>query len=51
MTDTLTGATYYLKGDAVKGKAAVNTITVNGRTVEGLDKLDETLKWCNNFYS
>ena len=49
VTDTLTGATYYLKGDAVKGKAAVNTITVNGRTVEGLDKLDETLNGATTF--
>ena len=49
VTDTLTGATYYLKGDAVKGKAAVNTITVNGRTVEGLDKLDETPNGATTF--
>ena len=43
VTDILSGATYYLKGDAVKGKEAVNKITVNGTTVTGLDKLDETL--------
>ena len=49
VTDTLTGATYYLKGDAVKGKRAVNTITVNGTAVVGLDKLDETLDGTTTF--
>lgn len=43
VSDTLTGATFYLTGDDVKGTAAVNTITVNGTKVTGLDKLPETL--------
>ena len=43
VSDKLTGATFYLKGEAVKGTAAVNTITVNGATVPGFEKLSETL--------
>lgn len=43
VSDNLTGATFYLKGDAVKETAAVNTITVNGATVTGFEKLSETL--------
>lgn len=47
--DKLTGATFYLKGEAVKGTAAVNKITVNGATVEGFAKLDESLHGQNSF--
>lgn len=36
VTDTLTGASYYLKGEAVKGENAVSRVTVNGNTVEGI---------------
>lgn len=43
VSDNLTGATFYLTGKAVKGTAAVNTITVNGATVPGFEKLSETL--------
>ena len=43
VSDNLTGATFYLTGEAVKGTAAVNTITVNGATVPGFEKLSETL--------
>lgn len=43
VADNLTGATFYLTGEAVKGTAAVNTITVNGATVPGFEKLSETL--------
>lgn len=43
VSDTLTGATFYLTGESVKGTAAVNKITVNGATVEGFAKLDESL--------
>lgn len=43
VSDTLTGAEFYLTGEAVKGTAAVNTITVNGTTVAGFEKLDEQL--------
>lgn len=49
VSDELTGATFYLKGNAVKGTAAVNTITVNGVTVEGFAKLDESLHGQNSF--
>lgn len=49
VSDTLTGATFYLTGKAVKGTAAVNTITVNGATVPGFEKLSETLNGKNTF--
>ncbi|CUM92129.1 SpaH/EbpB family LPXTG-anchored major pilin [Eubacterium ramulus] len=49
VSDNLTGATFYLKGDPVKGTAAVNTITVNGVTVEGFAKLDESLHGQSSF--
>lgn len=49
VSDTLTGATFYLTGEAVKGTAAVNTITVNGATVIGLDKLPVDLNGKNHF--
>lgn len=49
VSDTLTGATFYLTGEAVKGTAAVNTITVNGATVPGFEKLSETLNGQNTF--
>lgn len=49
VSDNLTGATFYLKGNDVKGTAAVNTITVNGVTVEGFAKLDESLHGQNSF--
>lgn len=49
VSDKLTGATFYLKGDAVKGTAAVNKITVNGVTVEGFAKLDESLHGQSTF--
>lgn len=49
VSDTLTGATFYLTGEAVKGTAAVNTITVNGATVTGLDKLPVDLNGQNHF--
>lgn len=49
VSDTLTGATFYLTGEAVKGTAAVNTITVNGETVTGFEKLPETLNGQNTF--
>lgn len=49
VSDTLTGATFYLTGEAVKGTAAVNTITVNGATVHGFEKLSETLNGQNTF--
>lgn len=37
LTDTLTGATYYLTGDAVKGVTPVNEVTVGGEKVEGIE--------------
>ena len=49
VSDTLTGATFYLTGEAVKGTAAVNTITVNGATVPEFEKLSETLNGQNTF--
>lgn len=49
VSDKLTGAKFYLKGDAVKGTAAVNKITVNGVTVEGFAKLDESLHGQSSF--
>ena len=49
VSDTLTGATFYLTGKEVKGTAAVNTITVNGATVPGFEKLSETLNGQNTF--
>ena len=49
VSDTLTGATFYLTGESVKGTAAVNKITVNGATVEGFAKLDESLHGQNSF--
>ena len=49
VSDTLTGATFYLTGEAVKETAAVNTITVNGATVPGFEKLSETLNGQNTF--
>ena len=47
--DKLTGATFYLKGEAVKGTAAVNKITVNGVTVEGFANLAESLHGKSSF--
>lgn len=49
VSDTLTGATFYLTGEAVKETEAVNTITVNGTTVTGFEKLPETLNGQNAF--
>ena len=49
VSDTLTGAKFYLTGEAVKGTAAVNTITVNGTTVAGIEKLDEQLNGNDKF--
>ena len=49
VSDTLTGAKFYLTGEAVKGTAAVNTITVNGTTVAGFEKLDEQLNGKDKF--
>lgn len=49
VSDKLTGAKFYLTGDAVKGTDAVNKITVNGVTVNGFDKLDEGLNGQNSF--
>lgn len=49
VSDKLTGATFYLKGEAVKRTAAVNKITVNGATVEGFAKLNESLHGQNSF--
>lgn len=49
VSDKLTGATFYLKGEAVKGTAAVNKITVNGATVPGFEKLDESLHGRSSF--
>ena len=36
VTDTLTGATYYLSGDAVKGVEAISEVKVGGVTVDGI---------------
>lgn len=49
VSDKLTGATFYLKGEAVKGTAAVNKITVNGVTVEGFANLAESLHGKSSF--
>lgn len=49
VSDKLTGAEFYLTGEAVKGTAAVNTITVNGTTVAGFEKLDEQLNGNDKF--
>ena len=49
VSDKLTGAKFYLTGDAVKGTDAVNKITVNGVTVNGFDKLDEGLNGQDSF--
>lgn len=49
VSDTLTGAKFYLTGDAVKGTAAVNRITVNGVTVTGFEKLDEKFNGQDSF--
>lgn len=49
VSDKLTGATFYLKGEAVKGTAAVNKITVNGVTVEGCANLAESLHGKSSF--
>lgn len=49
VSDKLTGATFYLKGEAVKETAAVNKITVNGATVEGFANLDESLHGQSSF--
>lgn len=49
VSDKLTGATFYLKGEAVKGTAAVNKITVNGATVEGFANLAESLHGKSSF--
>lgn len=37
VTDTLTGATYYLTGPDVKGVEAVSEVTVGGSTVSGIE--------------
>lgn len=47
--DKLTGAEFYLTGAPVKETAAVNNITVNGVTVAGFEKLDETLHGQSEF--
>lgn len=47
--DKLEGAKYYLEGAAVKGENPVNTITVNGNTVAGLDKLDASVNGQSEF--
>lgn len=47
--DKLEGAKYYLEGAAVKGENPVNTITVNGNTVTGLDKLDASVNGQSEF--
>lgn len=49
VSDKLTGAEFYLTGEAVKGTAAVNTITVNGTPVVGFEKLDEALNGQREF--
>lgn len=49
VNDKLEGAKYYLEGDAVKGENPVNTITVNGSTVKGLEKLDASVNGQSNF--
>ncbi len=49
VSDTLKGAEFYLTGDAVKGTDAVNKITVNGETVDGLGSLPPTLNGKNSF--
>lgn len=49
VNDKLEGAKYYLEGDAVKGENPVNTITVNGSTVTGLEKLDASVNGQSNF--
>lgn len=49
VSDTLTGAEFYLTGAPVKETAVVNTITVNGATVTGLDKLPVDLNGQNHF--
>ncbi len=49
VSDTLTGAEFYLTGESVKGTDAVNTITVNGATVPGCEKLDESLNGQSSF--
>lgn len=41
--DKLVGAKYYLEGAPVKEVAPVNTITVNGNAVTGLDKLPSSV--------
>lgn len=37
VTDTLTGATYYLTGEPVKGVKPVNEVIVGGKPVEGIE--------------
>ena len=49
VSDNLIGAEFYLTGESVKGTAAVNTITVNGTTVPGCEKLDESLNGQSSF--
>lgn len=49
VNDKLEGAKYYLEGDAVKGENPVNTITVNGSTVTGLEKLDASVNGQSDF--
>lgn len=49
VSDNLRGAEFYLTGESVKGTDAVNTITVNGATVPGCEKLDESLNGQSSF--
>ena len=49
VSDKLTGAEFYLTGEAVKGTADVNKITVNGTPVVGFEKLDEALNGQREF--
>lgn len=47
VSDQLTGATYYLTGEAVKGVSPVNSITLNGNASEL--KIDESFNGKNTF--
>ncbi len=47
VSDHLTGATYYLTGENVKGVSPVNSITLNGTATEF--KIDETVHGKNTF--
>lgn len=43
VNDKLEGAKYYLEGNEVKGVSPVNTITVNGNPVSGLEQLPDSV--------